>query len=175
MALKIVQTVNKLNPTASIASTSTGIALKSGYLRVSVGSTGAYVEIGNTPVVTVNSLHIPPANSEIIKERVARQVISGITTGTSTVITFGENAGNPFTTNDYVTIENAYPTGINTSHSQIISTTESSITISYNSSSIVGVAITGATVARSVKVAALGQGATSDVSITEVQTVASAY
>mgnify|MGYP003337566392 FL=1 len=105
MSFRIVQTVNRLTPTASIASTTGGIPLKSGYIRVSTGSTGAYVDINNDPIATVNSFHIPPASTEVLKQRVARQVISGITTGASTVIAFGENYGNPFTTSDYVTIE----------------------------------------------------------------------
>lgn len=171
MSFRIVQTVNRLTPTASIASTTGGIPLKSGYIRVSTGSTGAYVDINNDPIATVNSFHIPPASTEVLKQRVARQVVSGITTGASTVITFGENYGNPFTTSDYVTIENAYPSGINTSHSQVTATTDSSITINFNSSSVTGVAVTNATVARSVKVSALGEGGQTDLSIVEVQTV----
>jgi len=171
MSLRIVQTVNRLTPTASVASTTGSIALKSGYIRISTGSTGAYVDINNDPIATVNSFHIPPVSSEVIKQRVARQVISGITTGTTTTITFGENYGNPFTTSDYVTIENAYPSGINTSHSQVTATTDSSITINFNSSTITGIAVTNATVARSVKLSALGEGGQAEVSIVEVQTV----
>ncbi len=171
MSFRIVQTVNRLTPTASIASTTGAITLKSGYIRVSTGATGAYIDISNDPVATVNSFHISPASSEVVKQRVARQVISGITTGTTTTISFGENFGNPFTTSDYVSIENAYPSGINTSHSQVTATTDSSITINFNSTAVTGIAVTNATVARSVKLSALGEGGQADVSIAEVQTV----
>lgn len=173
MSIRVVQTINKLNPSASVASTTGGIALKSGYIRISTGSTGAYVDLGGDPIATVNSFHIPGLSCEVIKQSTARQAISGITTGTSTIITFGENFGNPFTTSDYVTIENAFPSGINTTHNKVLSITDSSITINFNSSSITGVAVTGATVARSVKVSALGQGSPSDVSIAEVQIASS--
>ncbi len=169
MATKIVQNVNRISPTVSTAATSNPIALKSGYIRVAAGSTAIYVETGGDPTVTVNSFFISPFGSEVLKERIARQQIAGITTGTSTVISFAENAGNPFLVGDYVTIENAQPVGINTVHRLVTATTDSSITISSNTSAIVGIITAlGATVSRSVKVAALAYNSATDVSITEI-------
>ena len=169
MALKVVQTVAPLSA-AGTATTSTAIALKSGYLRIATSTAGANIAIGGNPVATSNDIFVPVNTTEILKERVARQSIAGITTGTTTVITFPENAGNPFLVGDYVTIENAYPAGINTSHNIITATTDSSITISFNSSSVTGIAVTNSSVARSIKVSALGNGGTSGVNIVEVQT-----
>jgi hypothetical protein len=169
MAIKIVQNVNRISPTVSTAATSNPIALKSGYIRVATGSTAIYVETGGNPVVSINSFLIPPFGNEVLKERIAKQQISGITTGSSTIITFDSNAGNPFLVGDYVTIENAQPSGINTVHQLVTGVTDSSITISANTSSIVGVITTsGSTVSRSVKVAALAYNGSTDVSITEV-------
>ena len=169
MAIKVVQNVNRISPTVSVAATSNPIALKSGYIRVAAGLTAVYVETGGDPTVTTNSFYISPYGNEVLKERLAKQQILGITTGTSTVITFRENAGNPFLIGDYVTIENAQPTGINTVHQLITATTDSSITISANTSSVVGViTATGSTVSRSVKVAALADVAATNVSITEI-------
>ena len=169
MAIKIVQTVNRISPTVSVAATSNPIALKAGYIRVSTGQTAIYVETGANPVVTTNSFHLPPYGVEVLKERIARQRIAGITTGTTTLVTFAENAGNPFLVGDYVTIEGAEPAGINTVHREITATTDSSITIASNSSSIVGViTVTNSTVCRSVKVAALADSSGTNVSITEV-------
>ena len=169
MAIKIVQNVNRISPTVSVAATSNPIALKSGYIRVSTGLTAVYVETGGNPTVTTNSFYLPPYGSEVLKERIARQQIAGITTGTSTVITFDNNAGNPFLVGDYVTIENAQPAGINTSHQLVTATTDSTLTISANTSSIVGViTYAGATVARSVKVAALADAGSANLNITEV-------
>ena len=169
MATKIVQNVNRISPTVSTAATSNPIALKSGYIRVAAGSTAIYVETGGDPTVTVNSFFISPFGNEVLKERIARQQIAGITTGTSTVISFVENAGNPFLVGDYVTIENAQPVGINTVHRLVTATTDSSITISSNTSAIVGIITAlGATVSRSVKVAALAYNSATDVSITEI-------
>jgi hypothetical protein len=96
MAIKVVQNVNKISPTVSVAATSNPIALKSGYIRVAAGLTAVYVETGGNPTVTTNSFYISPYGNEVLKERIARQKISGITTGSSTVITFPNNAGNPF-------------------------------------------------------------------------------
>lgn len=169
MAIKVVQNVNRISPTVSVAATSNPIALKSGYIRVAAGLTAVYVETGGNPVVTTNSFFISPFGNEVLKERLAKQQISGITTGTSTIITFDQNAGNPFLVGDYVTIENAQPAGINTVHQLITATSDASITISANTSAFVGVITTsGATVSRSVKVAALADNAATNVSITEI-------
>ncbi len=168
MAIKIVQNVDRISPTVSVAATSNPISLKSGYIRVSTGLTSVYVEIGGNPVVTANSFHIPPYHTEVLKERIARQRITGITTGTSTVITIDNSVGNPFLINDYVTVENAQPAGINTEHSLVTAITDSTLTISTNTSAIVGiVTISNAILSRSVKVASLSDAPTS-LSISEV-------
>jgi hypothetical protein len=128
-----------------------------------------YVETGSDPVSTINSFQISPYGNEVLKERIARQRIAGITTGASTVISFDENASNPFLLGDYVTIQNAQPAGINTEHKLITAITDGSVTISHNSSSIVGViTVTNANLARSVKVSALAASGAQDVSITEI-------
>jgi hypothetical protein len=169
MAVKVVQNVNRISPTVSVAATSAPIALKSGYLRVACASTAVYVETGGDPVATVNSFLISPFGNEVLKERLAKQQIVGITTGASTTVTFDNNAGNPFLVGDYVTIENAQPAGINTVHRLITAATDSTVTIAANTSAIVGViTAAGATLSRSVRVSALALDNTTNVSITEV-------
>jgi hypothetical protein len=169
MAIKIVQNVNRIAANVSTATTSNPIALKSGYLRVSTGLTSIYVETGGDPIATVNSFQITPYGNEVLKERIARQKIAGITTGTSTVISFDSNAGNPFLVGDYVTIQNAEPVGINTEHKLVTSVSNDSLTISYDTSSIVGViTTTNANIARSVKVSVLAADGSQNVSITEI-------
>jgi hypothetical protein len=169
MAIKVVQNVNRITANVSTATTSNPIALKSGYLRVSTGLTSVYVEIGSEPVATVNSFQIGPYGNEVLKERLARQKIAGITTGTTTIVSFSENAGNPFLVGDYVTIQNAQPAGINTEHKLVTQVLNDSLTISHNSSSIVGViTTTNANIARSVKVSVIAADGTQNVSITEI-------
>ena len=169
MAIKVVQKVNRITANVSTATTSNPIALKSGYLRVSTGSTSIYVEIDSEPVANINSFQIGPFGNEVLKERIARQKIAGITTGTSTIVSFSENAGNPFLVGDYVTIQNAQPAGINTEHKLVTQVLNDSLTISHNSSSIVGViTTTNANIARSVKVSVLASDGPQNVSITEI-------
>jgi hypothetical protein len=169
MAIKVVQNVNRITANVSTATTSNPIALKSGYLRVSTGLTSVYVQIGSEPVATVNSFQITPYGNEVLKERLARQKIAGITTGTTTIVSFSENAGNPFLVGDYVTIQNAEPAGINTEHKLVTQVLNDSLTISHNSSSIVGViTTTNANIARSVKVSVIAASDTQNVSISEI-------
>jgi len=184
MSYKISQYVNPIAASASVATTSNGIALKSGYLRVAAATTGAYIDIGGAPIAATNTLFVAPNTSVVLKDRVARATVVGITTGTATTLTLDSSTNNPFIVGDYVTIENGYPTGINSVHSLVTATTDNSsywsgttvptITINFNSTSVTGIAITAATVARSTKISALGAGNATTVSITEIQITSSA-
>jgi hypothetical protein len=180
MALKIVQNIASVAISTVGILTTSGIALKSGYIRLTPNR-DCHIAIGTNPVATSDSFMIAAGHSEIIKEKVARQKISGITTGTSTVIIFTENSGNPFVVGDCVTIENAYPAGINTTHNVVTAISEnprigeSTATIAFNSTAISGIAVTDAIAVRSIKVSAIADasvGATGGagvLNITEVQ------
>lgn len=171
MSYKIVQTIAPLTGvTTGAASTSDAISLKSGMLRISTSSANANVAIGTDPSATTSDFHIVTSQPEVLKERVARQQISGITTGSTTTVLFGENYGNPFVVGDYVTVEGVTTSGINTTHVPVVSKAVNSIAIDHDSSSVVGViTATGAVVSRSVKVSALGEGGAANVFISEVQ------
>lgn len=179
MATKILQDtiIPRIVPAVGIASTSVPIALKSGYLRITIGSTagssGGYIAIGTEPAATLNSYHITSYSVDIIKETMKKQTIFGIQTGTATTVTFFENGGNPFVATDYVTIENAPTAGINTTHNKIISLTDSSVTINFNSSSITSPNVTNAMLAKSVKVSCLTQEPDTFFNISEVVTLVS--
>jgi hypothetical protein len=178
MATKIIQDANipRLTPAVGIASTSVPITLKTGYLRITIGSTincNGYIAIGNNPVATVNSYHIQPFGNDILKETLRRQVITGIATGTTTTLFFGNNTGNPFLNTDYISIENAPTVGLNTTHNAILSSSDSSITINFNSSAITSPNISGATAARSVKVSCLSYEPDTFFNISEVVTLVS--
>lgn len=179
MALKIIQDniIPRVEPSVGIAATSVPIALKTGYLRITIGSSvdssGGYVSIGTNPIVTKNHLHIVPYTTDVIKETMKRQTIAGIVTGTTTKIVFSENSGNPFINSDYVSIENAPTVGLNTVHNSIVSLNDSSVTINFNSSSIVSPNFSGATLAKSVKVACLTYDPGTFFNISEVVTLVS--
>jgi hypothetical protein len=168
--LKIVQSVNTLAVTGTAATTN-GITLQSGILRVSAASTGCHIQIGVSPIATTSSFYVSPNQPEIIKERVARQRIGTATTGTNTLLTFQENAGNPFVVGDYVTIENTSAAGFNASHNEVIAASDNSILINFNSASITGIGITNSTVARSVKISSIAAGTATNLHISEVQIV----
>lgn len=177
MATKIIQDTNipRVAPAVGVASTSVPIALKTGYLRITIGSTGncnGFIAIGTNPVATRDNYHIQSFGNDIIKETLRRQVITGITTGTTTTLLFSNNTGNPFSNTDYITIEGAPTVGLNTAHNSIISSTDSSVTINFNSSSITSPNITGAVAARSVKVSCLSFESNTFFNISEVVTLA---
>jgi hypothetical protein len=179
MAIKIIQdtVIPRLAPSPGIAATTVPIALRSGYLRITIGSTtgssGGYVAIGTNPIVTNSSYHITSYSVDILKETMKKQRIVGITTGTTTTINFGENAGNYFSLEDYVTIENATTAGINTTHNRIISLSPSSLVIDFNSSSVVNPVIGNANLARSVKIAVLTEEPDTFFNFAEVVTLVS--
>jgi len=179
MAIKIVQDVQipRITPAVGVASTSIAISLKTGYLRITIGSTGniagGYVAIGTNPVVNRNCFHIVPYSTDIIKETLRNQRIVGVTTGTTTTLNFGQNNGNTFASTDYVTVSGAASAGINTTHVSIVSSGDDSITIAHNSSSVTSPDISGAIVSRSVKVACLTDDPNSFFNISEVVTLIS--
>jgi hypothetical protein len=170
MAIKVVQKVKRITANASTPTLSDPIALKSGYLRISTGVTPVYVETGiGTPVANVNSFHLGPYGNEVLKERIARQRIVGITTGASTVVLFDNNAGNPFLVGDYASIEGVTTAGINTEHKEVTDVYNDSLVLDYDTSSVTGViTATNASIARSVKVSVLAASGTPNVSITEI-------
>lgn len=169
MAIKVVQNVNRITATAGVAVTSNPIALKSGYLRVSTGLTSVYVETGSNPNPTVNSFHLGPYGNEVLKERIARQRVVGITTGTSTIVSFDNNAGNPFLVGDYASIEGVTTAGINTEHKRVTTVYNDSLILDYDTSSVTGITTgTGASIARSVKVSVFVPSGSESVSITEI-------
>lgn len=159
MALKVVKSLS--SSIASGITTSAAIELSTGYLRVTPNAL-CCVKTGGNPVATGDDFYLPANTSEILKERVARAKIAGITTGATTTISLGHNNGNPFMVGDYVTIGGSV--GINTVHNLVTAITESygdtSITINYNSAGIAATTITldGAYAARSVKVSSYGAG-----------------
>ena len=179
MAIKIVQDtqIPRLAPSVGVAATSVPIALKSGYLRITIGSTtgssGGYIAIGTNPVATENNYHITSYSVDIIKEPLKNQKIAGIVTGTTTKIIFDTNEWHSFNAQDYVTISGATTAGINTTHNSIVSLDNSSITINFNSSSITSPNITGASLSRSVKVSCLTFEPDTFFNIAEVVTLVS--
>ena len=179
MAIKIVQDtqIPRVAPSVGVAATSVPIALKTGYLRVTIGSTidcsGGYIAIGTNPVATQDNFHITTYNADVIKEPIRSQRIVGIVTGTTTKLIFDTNEWHSFAKEDYITIIGATTAGINTVHNSIVSLDNSSITINYNSSAITSPNVNGAVIYRSVKVSCLTYEPSTFFNISEVVTLVS--
>ena len=176
MSLKIVQNITAVAIPNSGIATSGVINLQSGYLRMTSSGGNAHVHViegYNTGIANSESSFLIPQNtSEILKFRVARQQIVGITTGASTTITFAENAGVPFIVGDRISILSAQPSGLNTSFVTVssINPGTNSMIVNTNTSSVVGViTVTNATVSRCVKVEAYAETNNTHLHIVEVQ------
>ena len=174
MSLKIVQTIPAVFPPNNGIATSGVINLQTGYLRLSALVGGCHIAVkdgnSNVAVSSESSFIIPQNTSEIIKERVARQKISGITTGATTTVSFGENFGNPFIVGDNVSIIGSQHAGINTSYVEILSKTDSSIILNFNSTAVGGaLTVTNAIVSRSIKIEVYPELNNSHLHIAEVQ------
>ena len=161
-SFKVVQNVTRLGITAGVT-TSLPINLKSGQVRL-ISDINCNVSLGNSPSATNSDFFIASGEAEVLKERVARQKISGITTGATTTVEFGQNSPNPFLVGEYVSIIGASPSGINTSYNLITAVSENpltgvtKLTIDFDSSTLTGVTVNEAVLSRSVKVSALGSG-----------------
>jgi hypothetical protein len=175
MSTKIVQTIAPITSAGAASTQSTSITLNTGLIRIAPVGAAVAVAIGTNPTATTSDFAVLQHSPEILKERIAKQTIAGITTGSTTEINFAENAGNPFVIGDFVSIVGVTPVGINTNHNQVIARTERSITVSFDSTGTgAATGVTGSYVARSVKVAAFGLGGTATgVYITEVQATSS--
>jgi len=172
-AFKIVQKVAKL----SGISTSEPISLQSGYIRIAPEA-DTYIEIGYTPTIsTSSSLWLKAGETVIVKESVRSQSISGIVTGSSTIVTLPSGTTSSVSVGDYVSLSGIEPSGINTVFaevSNILSTDPRNgyqsdrVVLNWDTSSITGIITTtsSAEIRKSIKVAADSGGATH---ITEVQ------
>lgn len=179
MAIKIIQDtlIPRLEGTPGVAVTSVPITLRSGYLRVTIGSTtgssGGYISIGSNPIATQDNYHITSYSVDIIKETLRNQTIVGVTTGTTTILNFGQNNGCIFEPTDYVTVSGAPSSGINTTHVPIVAINGDTITIAHNSSGVTSPNINGAIISRSVKVSCLTYEPDTFFNIAEVVTLVS--
>lgn len=161
MALKVVGTGTTVAIASGAGSTSTPIALQTGYLRIST-TVAAHVGIASTSSVIAsrNDILIPTADSIIIKEKVASSVVSAASTGSSTTYTFKENAGNPFNVGEYVTISGSSVSEYNCTHALITSINYApgyeSVTVSNNTNTGVSTFTGTADIRKSVVVTTFG-------------------
>ena len=103
-ALKPVGDVVTLT-TSSTSAQSAAQAHKTDTLRVVAVTTPAHIAIGTLPVATAANFYVPAGSSASISLGSPNSNrVTGITTGTTTVIDFPEGTGSPFTVGDAVSL-----------------------------------------------------------------------
>jgi len=152
--------------TAGTSTTSTSFSVQSDTLRVIAVGAAAHVAIAASPIAATTDYYIPSGSAVTLALTKASNRVVGVTTGTSTILTFAEGTQAPFGVGDFITLTATGQSYYNFTHQQVASVDTSSdvngyfqgrITVSYNSSGIVtAFAATDATAVVSQKIAAFG-------------------
>jgi len=165
--------------TAGTASTSTAFSVQSDTLRVIAVGAAAHVAIAASPTTSITDYYIPSGSAVTLAMTKASNKVVGVTTGTSTILTFAEGTQAPFGVGDYISLTATSQPYYNFTHQQVSSVDTSSgvngyfqgrITVSYNSTGI-GTAFssTDATAIISQKIAAFGAGGAGTLYYQQVQ------
>ena len=154
--------------TAGTASTSTAFSVQSDTLRIIAVGASAHVAIGASPTVATTDYYIPSGTAVTLALTKASNRVVGVTTGTSTILTFAEGTQAPFGVGDYISLTASGQSYYDFTHQRVASVDTSSgvggyfqsrITINYNSSGIVtAFAPADATAVISQKISAYGSG-----------------
>ena len=156
-----------------------GIAQQSDTLRVSLvgasGMDGAHIKVGEMPTATTADYYLIKAESATINiHRPASQRVTGITTGSTTIIQFPEGTGTPFGVGNSVSItvtdQSYYDDIIKDASVTAVDNTAgvggafgTRITLDADTSGIVTAMSGYATLRNSFKVSALAKGNAADV------------
>jgi hypothetical protein len=176
MAFKVAQNLSALFVSASGGiTTSNPIALQTGNLRIT-STSASYIAIGSTQpgISTDTSLYLPANDPTVVKSPIASQRVVGITTGSTTIVSFPEGTGSPFTVGDYVELTGISPAGINTNYARVSSSNggiNPNVTITFNTSAQGPVTDPEGNLRKVIKIAAQDaySGGTNKIHITEVQ------
>ena len=153
--------------TSGTATTSSTLSVQSKVLRV-VATAGAFVAIGTNPSASSIDYYVPSGGTATLALSPASQRVIGISTGTTTTITFPEGTGSPFVVGDYVTFTSVGQSYYNFTHQAVtaIDTTtgvagyySTRINVSTSTSGIVTAFSADGDLRKSIKVSAYGTGA----------------
>ncbi len=151
----------------SATTSSSSFPIQSNVLRVVAVSAGTHVAIGTNPTATSSDYYIPANQSATIALSPASQRVSGVTTGSTTILDFPEGTESPFVVGDYVTLTSVGQSYYNFTHQPIIAVNSSSnyqgyfstrVSIGTNTSGIVTAFIADGNLRKSVKISAYGTG-----------------
>lgn len=161
------------------SSQSSAFSVQSNVLRVVPVGSGAHVAIGTNPTATTADYYVANGQAATLSlAPVSSQIVSGITTGTTTIIDFPEGTASPFEPGDYVTLTSNGQSYYNFSHAPVLSVNRTSdqngffserITVSTNTSGIATAFSTDASLRKSLKVAARTDSGNAVLYIQQVQ------
>lgn len=121
MAHRPVGLSTSLSTTTSSGMT-TSFVVQSNVLRVvAAGNTGAHVKIGSQPTATVFDYYVPAGGTATLAMTKASNRVIGITTGSTTVISFPEGTQCPFGIGDFITITGGTNSDLNLNHVEVLS------------------------------------------------------
>lgn len=121
------------------------ISVQTKSIRIVADQQNAHVAIGYSPTAAVTDYLIPAGTAATLALDTATQVVSGISSGAITTVTFAEGTGTVFAVGDYVTFTSAIDSAWNFTHQRVISVDNSAsydgsfstgIGISFNSTSL---------------------------------------
>lgn len=90
-------------------------------IRVVADQQNAHVAIGYSPTAAVTDYLIPAGTSATLALDTGTQVVSGISSGAITTVTFAEGTGTVFAVGDYVSFTSTIDSAWNFTHQQVIS------------------------------------------------------
>jgi hypothetical protein len=168
MAHRPIGVGTSFNFTAGTATTSTTFSVQSSVVRVVAVGGSAHIAVGGTPSATTGDYYVPSGGTATLALTKASNRVSGITTGTTTIITVPEGTQVPFAVGDYVSLSSNGQSYYNFTHQQVLSVDTTSglggyyqtrMVVNYNSSGIVtAFSSPDASVTASNKVSAYGVG-----------------
>lgn len=154
--------------TLGAATTSSALSVQTKALRVVAVSAGAFIGIGTSPTAATTDYYVASGTDAVLALSPASQRVSGITTGTTTIIDFPGGTGSPFVVGDYVSLTSVGQSYYNFTHQPVTVVDSSSgyngyfstrITVSTSTSGILTAFSTDGDLRKSIKVSAYGTGA----------------
>ena len=169
MAHRPVGAGASFNFSAGAATTSSAFSVQSNVLRIVAVGGAAHVKVDGDPVATVTDYYVPSGGTVTLALTKASNRVTGITTGTTTIVDFPEGTQCPFGVGDYVSLSASGQPYYDFTHQKVSSVDVSSgvngyhqtrAVISYNSSGIVtAFSSPDANLTSSQKISARGLGA----------------
>ena len=105
---------------------SSAFSVQSNVLRVVSVGAGAHVAIGTEPIATTADYYVPAGQSATLGLTKASNRVVGVTTGTTTIVTFAEGTQCPFGIGDYVSLTASGQSYYNFTHQPVVSVDTSS-------------------------------------------------